>query len=87
MNVVKRIAPIAAVCAVVAFASAANASGLSDCLKMDKQVAQALSEAQPSEAKTAAEANATAGRSYCLSSMYKKGVDRYAQALQLLGKS
>jgi hypothetical protein len=87
MNFVKRIAPIAVVCTAFAFAPAANAAGLSDCVQMAKQVTQALNEAQPGQAKDDASTNYSAGRTLCLSSMYDKGVARYAQALRLLGKS
>jgi hypothetical protein len=87
MNFVKRIAPIAAVCATLAFVPAANAAGLSDCVHMAKQVTQALNEAQPGQATDTARVHAAAGRTFCMSSMYAKGVARYAQALQLLGKS
>lgn len=88
MKFVKRIAPIAAVCAAAfAFAPAANAAGLSDCLHMAKEVSQALNKAEPGHTKDAAQAQANAGRSYCMSSMYDRGVARYAQALQLLSKS
>ena len=75
--------------AVLAFSPAANAADakLRDCIQMAKQVSQALETAQPGQTTDAARANASAGRSYCNSSMYAQGVAHYAKALQLLGKS
>jgi hypothetical protein len=77
---------IAAVCAAIALAPAASASGLSDCVQMNKKASEALSSAQPGEAADAAKAQVQAGRSLCSSQMYAQGVARYAKALRLLGK-
>lgn len=79
-------AAVAAVCASLAFAPAANAAGISDCVHMAKQVAEALNNAQPGKATDDARAQASAGRSYCASSMYTQGVASYSKALQLLSK-
>ncbi len=79
-------AAIAAVCAAFALAPAATASGLNDCIQLNKKVTEALNTAQPGETTEAAKAQVQAGRTYCASSMYAQGVARYAKALQLLGK-
>lgn len=79
-------AAIAAVCAAFALAPAASASGLNECIQMNKKVTEALTTAQPSNTTDAAKAQVLAGRSYCASSMYAMGVARYTKALQLLGK-
>ena len=79
-------AAIAAVFTALALAPAASASGLADCINMGKQVAEALSTAQPGQPADAARNNANAARSYCASGMYAQGVARYSKALQLLGK-
>ncbi len=79
-------AAIAAVCAALALAPAASASGLNECIQMNKKVTEALNTAHPSDSTEAAKAQIVAGRSYCASSMYAQGVARYAKALQLLGK-
>ncbi len=78
---------IAAVCAALALAPAAYASGLSDCVQMSKKATEALNTAQPGGNTDAAKAEAQAARSYCASQMYAQGVARYTKALQLLGKS
>jgi hypothetical protein len=80
-------AALAAVCAAFALAPAASAAGLTDCIQKAKQVSEALSAAQPGESTDAARNQADAGRNYCMSSMYAKGVVHYSKALQLLGKS
>jgi hypothetical protein len=80
-------AAIAAVCAAFALAPAASAGGLAECIQMSKKAAEALNTAQPNDTTEAARVQATAGRSYCASSLYAQGVARYAKALQLLGKS
>ena len=77
---------IAAVCAAIALAPAAYASGLADCVQMGKKANEAISAAQPGTTTDAAKAEAQAGRSYCASQMYAQGVARYSKALQLLGK-
>jgi hypothetical protein len=77
---------IAAVCAAIALAPAASASGLTDCIQMNKKITEALSTAQPGENTEAAKAAAQAGRSYCASQLYAQGIARYSKALQLLGK-
>jgi hypothetical protein len=73
--------------AVIAIAPAASASGLSDCIKMGKQVSAALESAQPGANTEAAKVQATAGRSYCASMQFAQGMARYTRALQLLGKA
>jgi len=80
-------ASIAAVCATLAFAPIASASGLSDCIHLGKQVSSAIESAQPGKATDDARQEAIAGRSFCATSMYAQGVARYNKALQLLGKS
>ncbi len=77
---------IAAVCAAIALAPAASASGLADCIQMSKKAVEALNTAQPGESTDAAKAQVQAGRSLCSSQLYAQGVARYAKALQLLGK-
>ena len=72
--------------AMLAFAPAANAAGISDCVHMAKQVADAISTAQPGQATNDARDQASAGRSFCASQMYAQGVAHYTQALKLLGK-
>jgi len=80
-------ASIAAVCASLAFAPLASASGISDCVHMAKQVSSAIASAQPGKATDDAREQADAGRSYCATSLYAQGVAHYSKALQLLGKS
>jgi hypothetical protein len=72
----------------LAFAPAANAADarLTDCVHLAKQVSAALEAAQPGTSTDQAREQASAGRTYCGSQMYKQGVARYAKALQLLGK-
>ncbi len=78
--------------AAVAFAAlaatAANAADarLTDCINLGKQATTALAAAQPGSNTDAAKAEVQAGRSYCASQMYARGVARYTKALQLLGK-
>jgi hypothetical protein len=81
-----KFAMIAAVCAAIALAPAASASGLSDCVQMSKKAAEALNTAQPGTTTEAARVQVQAGQSFCASSMYAQGVARYSRALQLLGK-
>ena len=80
-------ASIAAVCATLAFAPLASASGISDCVHMAKQVSSAIGSAQPGKATDDARQQADAGSSYCATSLYAQGVAHYSKAFQLLGKS
>ncbi len=79
--------------AAVAFAAlaatAANAADarLADCINLGKQATTALEAAQPGSNTDAAKAEVQAGRSYCASQMFAKGVAHYSKALQLLGKA
>ena len=73
--------------ATLAITPAANAASLSECISMGKRVAAALESAQPGETTDQARNQQAAGREYCLTSMYKEGVEHYSKALQLLGKS
>ena len=80
-------ASISAVCATLAFAPMASASGISDCVHMAKQVSSAIASAQPGKTTDDARQQADVGRTYCASSLYASGVAHYSKALQLLGKS
>ena len=75
--------------ATLGLAPAANAADakLSDCIKMAKQVATAIDNAQPGNSTDAARDEQAAARNYCSSSMYAQGVAHYNKALQLLGKA
>ena len=73
--------------AVLAISPAANASGLSQCIKMGNQVSEALQNAKPGPATEDARAYERAGRNFCSQSMYEKGIKRYKKALELLGKN
>jgi hypothetical protein len=78
---------VAAICASLAFAPAASAASMGDCVHLAKEVAAAINSAQPGKATEDARAQANAGRSYCASSMYSQGVASYSKALELLGKN
>lgn len=82
------LASVAAVFAGLMFVSAAGAAdtdaSLSDCVHMAKQVATAINTAQPGKSTTDARAEQRYGRDYCASSMYNRGIEHYAKALQLL---
>ncbi len=69
----------------VPVANAADAR-LSDCISMAREVSTALGAAQPGKKTDEARDHAAAGRNYCASQMYAKGVAQYSKALQLLGK-
>lgn len=75
--------------ATLAIAPAANAADakLSDCIKMAKEVAAALQSAPAGDVTDQARSQEAAGRNYCSSSMYGRGVAHYSKALQLLGKA
>jgi hypothetical protein len=77
-----------ALCASGTIAAEASApANIKDCLVMSKKVKEALNTAQQSPNYDAARAQNEAGRDYCMQGLYRYGVDRYAQALKLLGAS
>lgn len=86
MKFVKQ-AMLASVCAAFILAPAASASGLNDCVMMGKKAVEALNAAQPGTTTDQAKVEVQAGKSYCASSMYAKGIARYSKALELLGKN
>lgn len=75
-----------AACAAIAFASAANAAGPSDCTRLQKQTAEAIAAAPSGSATNQARNLASVASTFCATSMYAQGVARYNQALQLLAK-
>jgi len=81
-----KFALIAAAAAAMLLAPAASAAGLSSCIQMSKQTAEALASAQPGRATDEARSLANAARTFCATSQYAQGVARYTKALQLLGK-
>ncbi|MDE1938880.1 MAG: hypothetical protein KGI68_07655 [Alphaproteobacteria bacterium] len=82
------IVSVAAAFAGLMFVSAASAAdgnaSLRDCIHMSKQVADAMNAAQPGKATDDARTQQQVGRSYCAASMYNRGVQHYAKALELL---
>lgn len=84
-----KLSSVAFVCALIAFVPVANAAEarLTDCVTMQKEVAQALENAQPGTDTEKARVEANAGRSFCAANLYAKGVAAYSRALQLLGKA
>jgi len=71
-----------------AFTARANASetpSLSNCLKMERQVKDAIDANQQSASITQAKAEACAGREFCTTGLYKSGITHYASALKLIG--
>jgi len=76
----------AAALALVFGATAASATpSTSDCVKMAGQVSQAIDANGTSANLKAAKAERNAGRYYCLSGVFDKGVAHYQAALDLLG--
>jgi hypothetical protein len=73
-------------CAAIALATAANAAGPSDCVKLSKQTADAIATSQSGRAQDQARSLASVASTYCATSMYAQGVARYNQALQILAK-
>ena len=77
-------AALAAVCAAFVLAPA-SAAGLNDCNQLSKQVAEAISAAQPgTNAVSQARNEAKSGQLFCATGMFAQGVARYTKALQLL---
>ncbi|MBU6298109.1 MAG: hypothetical protein KGJ79_01485 [Alphaproteobacteria bacterium] len=82
------IVSVAVAFAGLTFVSAASAAdgnaNLSDCIHMSKQVTEAMNAAKPGKATDDARNQQQAGRIYCAASMYNRGVQHYAKALELL---
>ena len=83
----KFISTLVIAAAALAWAPTASAADISDCIRMSKQVSQALDAAKPNDATSEARDAARAGRMFCSDGMYAQGVARYTKALQLLGKA
>lgn len=66
-------------------ATAANASGLTDCLHSAKNVRTAIAQNQDSPKLDDAQRQQRYGLEFCNRGFYKKGMAHYAQALKMLG--
>jgi hypothetical protein len=71
--------------ALTATANASETPSLSNCLKMERQVKDAIDANQQSASITQAKAEARAGREFCTTGLYKSGITHYASALKLIG--
>jgi hypothetical protein len=65
----------------------ADDARLTDCIKMQKQVAAALDAAPAGDSTEQARTVANKARALCASRFYAKGVANYSEALHLLGHS
>jgi|KBSSwiStaDraftv2_1062776.scaffolds.fasta_scaffold4387741_1 hypothetical protein len=73
----------------IAFASSAASAAritTADCVKAASEVASAIDANQQSANLKAAKAEQSAGRYFCQSGMFGKGVEHYNQALSLLNQ-
>ena len=79
----------AALCAIVGLsaisATAANAAGVSDCLKSARDVRTAIENSQDSARLGDAKRQQRSGLGYCSHGLYKQGLAHYASALEILG--
>jgi hypothetical protein len=86
-----KFATTAAAIAVIGLVSASSAAfaaqaNTSTCIKLQGQVAEAISANQESPNLKAAKAEQSAGSYYCQSLVYDKGVEHYQQALTILAQ-
>jgi hypothetical protein len=68
-------------------AYASETPSFSTCLKMARQVSQAIDAHQDSKDIQKAKQQLRAGKGFCANGLYKTGISRYASALKLIGAS